>query len=127
MSIVEDIKENQVVIFKWFSKNDLMIKTKRYYTKDLENDHVITRFQEDNHGTYKNVKKGLLIFDDYSALEKSESILKFQINQELYLLDSTSLNLYETFEVNNIRTMSKLAFLNKSLEQFAWEKDVNPR
>ena len=124
VSIAEDNTEKKVNIVKMFSKNDQIVKIMKGY---IDNDNLIARFIEDDIETYKTVRKGVLIFDDFITLEEAAKKLKPHINQEVYFLDSTSLNLYETFQINNISTFAKLGHLNKSLEQFVWGNDVNQK
>ena len=126
-------KENQVQMLKSFSNQDTLAKTKEDYDQVSAGDEVIALFKEDNESeAVKNVgnifKKGILIFENNLTLHKTADELDFGINQEIYLFDCNSFELYETYKINNIKTVSKLGYLSTSVEgKFIWEIGVNPR
>ena len=126
-------KENQVQMLKSFSNQDTLAKTKEDYDQVSAGDEVIALFKEDNESeAVKNVgnifKKGILIFDNNFTLHNTADKLNFGINQEIYLFDCNSFELYETYNINNIKKVSKLGYLSTSVEgKFIWEIGVNPR
>ena len=125
-------KENQVKMLKSFSNQNTMAKTKENYDQ-VSADEVIALFKEgDENEVFKNdgniFKKGILIFENNLTLHKTAEKLDFGINQEIYLFDCNSFELYETYKINNIKTVSKLRSVSTSVEgKFIWEIGVNPR
>lgn len=133
LTFVEPLRQNQVTILKKFSSNDFMIKTKDNYDQIFAHDTLIANLKEDYMEVFKeegaNFKKGLMIFQDSLSLEKAASKLNLEINQEIYLLDLSSLVMYETYEINKVRTTKKLGYVSKINDSFAWiwEPNVDPR
>lgn len=126
-------KENQVQMLKSFSNQDTLAKTKENYDQVSADDEVIALFKEDDESEAVNnvgniFKKGILIFENNLTLHKTAEKVDFGINQEIYLLDGNSFELYETYKINNIKIVSKLGYLSKSVKgKFIWEIGVNPR
>ena len=126
-------KENQVQMLKSFSNQDTLAKTKENYDQVSADDEVIALFKEDDESEAVNnvgniFKKGILIFENNLTLHKTAEKVDFGINQEIYLLDCNSFELYETYKINNIKIVSKLGYLSTSVKgKFIWEIGVNPR
>ena len=51
----------------------------------------------------KNIQKGIIIFNDTRILETTSRRLKFEIDQEVYLFDGKTSEVYEVYEINNVR------------------------
>ena len=128
-------KENQVKILKSFSNQGTMAKTKENLDQVSADDEVIALFNDDDidkSEAIKNVgnifKKGILFFENNLTLHKTSEKLDFGINQEIYLFDCDTFELYETYTINDNKKVSKLGSLSTSVEgNFMWELGVNPR
>ena len=124
-------KENQVQMLKSFSNQDTLAKTKASYGQVSADNEIIALFNDDDE-SIKDIgnifKKGILIFENNLTLHKTAKELDLGINQEIYLFDCSSFELYETYNINNIKIVSRLGYLSESEERnMIWEKGVNPR
>ena len=115
---------------KKFSKQDISVVTNNDFNY-MNKKTVISEFNDDNSETIKkmskSIEKGLIMFDDKVSLMKAASSLIFEINQEVYFFDKSTLKLYETYEINNVTTIKKLGYLEKSLSHFCWDEGVQQR
>ena len=129
-TIIEYSRESCVKMAKKFSKNDISIVTNNNFINNIKkvvisevnysNLEVISKMR-------KSIQKGLLTFDDKSLLEKTVSKLTFEINQEVYFFDKSSFELFEVYDINSIKTIRKLGYLNKEFNNFFWDENVQQR
>ena len=129
-NIIESSKESYVKMAKQLSKKDISVVTKNdFINKKKKN--VISDFNDENNEVIKKmsktIEKGLLMFEDKETLQKVASNLKFEINQEVYFFDKSSFELYESYEINHVKTVKKLGYLKKSFNHFSWDKGVQQR
>ena len=126
-TIIDTSKENQVAISKRVFKNDIFCVTKKDFI-GIEDEFVLHIFREnifpDNFSKLsKSLRKGIIIFNDATTFEMAASKLTFGIDQEVYLYDETLSELYEIYEINNVRMKNKLGVV-KNKTQFIWSKDI---
>ena len=124
---IDTSKENQVKMTKKLSKNDMFMITKNNFINN-ENVFVIFFFKEHDSNVVmsklsKNIQKGIIIFNDTRILETTSRRLKFEIDQEVYLFDGKTSEVYEFYEINNVKIKNKLGVV-KNKKQFIWPKDV---
>ena len=124
---IDTSKENQVKMTKKLSKNDMFMITKNNFINN-ENVFVIFFFKEHDSNVVmsklsKNIQKGIIIFNDTRILEITSRRLKFEIDQEVYLFDGKTSEVYEVYEINNVKIKNKLGVV-KNKKQFIWSKDV---
>ena len=104
------------------TKNDFNDKKKKT---------VISQFNDDNSEVIKkmskSIEKGLIMFDDTVSLKEAASSLTFEINQEVYFFDKSSLELYESYDINNVKIVQKLGHLEKSLSHSCWDEGMQQR
>ena len=129
-TIINSPEENQVEIVKQLSKNNLFVAIKNDYDnindetviaicKNVE-EYCITKFN-------KKLKKGLLVFENKHTLEKNAKKSTFDVDQEIYLLDESSLSFHEVYNVGDIKTFKKLGYLNMSNDSFFWIENIEQR
>ena len=115
---------------KKFSKQDISVVTNNDFNY-MNKKTVISEFNDDNSETIKkmskSIEKGLIMFDDKVSLMKAASSLIFEINQEVYFFDKSSLELYESYDINNVKIVQKLGHLEKSLSHSCWDEGMQQR
>ena len=72
-----------------------------------------------------NLKKGIIIFKDLSSLKQAAKSLRFLINQEIYLYEQASNELYETYEINGKKIFRMLGVFHMSKEKLNLNQDVD--
>ena len=88
-------------------KNDIFCVTKKDFI-GIDDEFVLHVFKED------------IFSEDFSMAARK---LTFRIDQEVYLYDETLSELYEIYEINNVRMKNKLGVV-KNKTQFIWSKDI---
>ena len=129
--IIGSSKESHVKMAKQFSKNGISIVTKNNFISKEKN-VVISDFDNNDDDNAirklsKYMQKGLLMFEDQTKLMNTANKISFEINQEVYFFDKTSYELYEGYQVNNLKIIKKLGHLEKSFSHFSWDEGVQQR
>lgn len=74
----------------------------------------------------RNNKKTLIILQDHHKFEEISQSLEIELNKEVYIYEITSRNLFETYEVNNIKIEQLLGtILLDGSNAFLWQENVN--
>ena len=108
-------------------RNDVSCITKKDFS-GIE-DEVVIFFYKDSIDTgklSKRIQKGIVIFNDTATLQMTGRGLTFGIDQEVYLYDLNTSELYEVYKIMNVKIKSKLGVL-QNRKQFIWSKDVIQR
>ena len=124
--IIDNSKENQVKMFQKLFQNDIFCSAKDL--NGAEDEFVLFEFKDFNNfddisRLSKNIQKGIMIFSNTNTFEITAKRLTFGIDQEVYLFDKETSVLYEVYEINNVKTKTKLGVV-KNTNQFIWSKDV---
>ena len=74
----------------------------------------------------RNKKKTLIILQDHHKFEEISQSLEIKLNKEVYMYEISSRNLFETYEVNNIKIKQHLGTIPlDGSNVFLWQENVN--
>ena len=112
-----------------FKSDIFRISKKDFISVDSADDEVVISSYKDYIDTIKlgkRMQKGIVIFNDTDTFEITSGKLTFRIDQEIYLYDENTSEVYEVYDINNVKTENKLGVL-KNTNHFVWSKDINQK
>ena len=69
------------------------------------------------------MENGLIILDNITIKEMKET-LEIQINQEIYFLNENTNEVFELYEINNVKVFRTIGVIEENL-QFMWKENPN--
>ena len=119
----------QILLLKEFSSINMMARVEEFSRscQDLNQDMVIFINNINNLESDCLPKSGkVLVMLDGVLHHEVKDQLKIAINQEVYLYETKSKSLFESYQVNNVNVDSKIGELDE-LGQFIWLHDVQKK
>ena len=122
-------KKSLTNLIKWSSDCGKFTKIKLSQS-DIDADSMLL-WDENNVNISKvneaviNLKKGIIIFKDLTSLKQTSKSLKFLINQEVYLYEQASGEVYETYEINGKMIFRMIGVFHMSKEKLVLNQDVD--
>ena len=109
-----------------FKSDIFCISKKDFINLDSAEDEVVIS----SYNTYidtiklgKRMQKDIIIVNDTATFEMTLGQLTFRNDQEIYLYDENTSEVYEVYDINNVKTKNKLGVI-KSINHFVWSKDI---
>ena len=83
-------------------------------------------FERDLQYLLKKQQIMVMLISHDEQFQKIYNNLELEINHQVFLLNESSQEIYETYIVNNQHIRRKLGHIEKSINEFIWTENVNP-